>query len=152
MHCRPASCSHQQQRCPAGAHMTSPSCIIHASIGKQSKCSSRMSACISACRHLVSKPGLVCGKRVLEIGSGCGLCGMLALKLQAQEVSSFLLPAVKHRHWAVDAYSGLCNQFDGTRASHSSGSDVHQQSFPVLLSVHCLRLLLSRQCLCVLLS
>ncbi|KAK9841587.1 hypothetical protein WJX74_008328 [Apatococcus lobatus] len=38
------------------------------------------------CRRLVEKPELVRGKHVLEIGSGCGLCGILAAKLGAAEV------------------------------------------------------------------
>ena len=39
------------------------------------------------CRHLIAHPEIVAGKRVIEIGAGCGLCGMLAVKLQAHEVS-----------------------------------------------------------------
>ena len=45
-------------------------------------------------RHLIAHPDIVAGKRVLEIGAGCGLCGMLAVKLKAQEVNvctAFLL-------------------------------------------------------------
>ncbi len=38
-------------------------------------------------RRLVEMPELVRGKQVLEIGSGCGLCGILAAKLGAREVT-----------------------------------------------------------------
>lgn len=41
----------------------------------------------SLCRRLAEKPELISGKRVLEIGSGCGLCGILAAKLGAAEVT-----------------------------------------------------------------
>lgn len=39
------------------------------------------------CRHLIAHPEIVAGKGVLEIGAGCGLCGILAVKLKAREVS-----------------------------------------------------------------
>eukprot|EP00891_Asterochloris_glomerata_P003696 jgi/Astpho2/3696/Aster-04885 len=38
------------------------------------------------CRHLVDNPALVRGRRVLELGSGTGLCGIVAAKLGAAEV------------------------------------------------------------------
>lgn len=33
-------------------------------------------------------PAIVAGKKVLEIGSGCGLCGILAAKLGAAQVGT----------------------------------------------------------------
>ena len=39
-------------------------------------------------RYLILKPSLVAGQDVLELGSGCGLCGILAAKLGASGVSS----------------------------------------------------------------
>eukprot|EP00877_Chromochloris_zofingiensis_P003053 jgi/Chrzof1/12749/Cz07g06050.t1 len=38
------------------------------------------------CRELVAHPGIVAGKEVLEIGSGTGLCGIVAAKLGAHMV------------------------------------------------------------------
>jgi len=38
------------------------------------------------CRVLADHPSFVRGHRVLEIGSGCGVCGILAAKLGAQRV------------------------------------------------------------------
>ena len=38
------------------------------------------------CRHLVDNPALVRGRHVLELGSGTGLCGIVAAKLGAAEV------------------------------------------------------------------
>ncbi|KAA6419328.1 MAG: hypothetical protein FRX49_10727 [Trebouxia sp. A1-2] len=38
------------------------------------------------CRELVEHPGIIAGKSVLEIGSGCGLCGIVAAKLGAAQV------------------------------------------------------------------
>ena len=38
------------------------------------------------CRELVQKPDLVRGRAVLELGSGCGLCGIVADQLGAQQV------------------------------------------------------------------
>ena len=38
------------------------------------------------CSDLVEKPALVQGKRVLEIGAGTGLCGIVAAKLGAAQV------------------------------------------------------------------
>lgn len=38
------------------------------------------------CRELLKHPAVVAGKAVLEIGSGCGLCGILAAKLGAAQV------------------------------------------------------------------
>ena len=38
------------------------------------------------CRHLVDNPALVRGRRVLELGSGTGLCGIVAAKPGAAEV------------------------------------------------------------------
>ena len=40
---------------------------------------------------LVEKPQLVQGREVLEIGSGTGLCGIVAAKLGASKVSSHLI-------------------------------------------------------------
>ena len=37
-------------------------------------------------RHLTAHPQLVRRRRVLELGSGCGLCGILAAKMGAAEV------------------------------------------------------------------
>lgn len=43
--------------------------------------------CITClCRELVAHPGIVAGKEVLEIGSGTGLCGIVAAKLGAHMV------------------------------------------------------------------
>ncbi|KAL4425856.1 hypothetical protein ABPG75_009872 [Micractinium tetrahymenae] len=38
------------------------------------------------CREMAAHPDIVAGRRVLEIGSGCGGCGILAAKLGAAEV------------------------------------------------------------------
>ena len=38
------------------------------------------------CSDLVEKPALVQGKRVLDIGAGTGLCGIVAAKLGAAQV------------------------------------------------------------------
>lgn len=40
-------------------------------------------------RELIAQPSMVAGKRVLEIGSGTGLCGVFAAKLGAAEVGAF---------------------------------------------------------------
>ncbi|KAL0036907.1 hypothetical protein WJX77_004594 [Trebouxia sp. C0004] len=37
-------------------------------------------------RELIEHPGIVAGKSVLEIGSGCGLCGIVAARLGAAQV------------------------------------------------------------------
>lgn len=42
----------------------------------------------TACRELLKHPAVVAGKAVLEIGSGCGLCGILAAKLGAAQVGT----------------------------------------------------------------
>lgn len=41
---------------------------------------------LQQCREMVAHPDVVSGHRVLEIGSGCGGCGILAAKLGAAEV------------------------------------------------------------------
>jgi hypothetical protein len=38
------------------------------------------------CRELAAHPSIVRGQRVLEIGAGCGVCGILAAKLGAEAV------------------------------------------------------------------
>ena len=38
------------------------------------------------CRELAAHPEIVRGQVVLEIGSGCGACGILAAKLGASQV------------------------------------------------------------------
>ena len=40
------------------------------------------------CRYLEANPGIVRSLDVLEIGSGCGLCGLLSAKLAAKQVST----------------------------------------------------------------
>lgn len=42
--------------------------------------------CLAVCRHLIAHPDIVANKSVLEIGAGCGVCGILAVKLKAREV------------------------------------------------------------------
>ncbi len=37
-------------------------------------------------RELIEHPGIIASKSVLEIGSGCGLCGIVAAKLGAAQV------------------------------------------------------------------
>lgn len=44
------------------------------------------------CRLLVENPRLVEGKEVLEIGAGTGLCGIVAAKLGAAQVT-ILMPS-----------------------------------------------------------
>lgn len=43
---------------------------------------------VLASRELLEHPAVAAGKKVLEIGSGCGLCGIVAAKLGAKQVSS----------------------------------------------------------------
>lgn len=38
------------------------------------------------CREMLTRPSLVAGRNVLELGSGCGLCGLLAVKMGAATV------------------------------------------------------------------
>ena len=47
-------------------------------------------------RELASYPGIVAGRRVLEIGAGCGACGILAAKLGAAHValSDYVAPVL----------------------------------------------------------
>ena len=45
-----------------------------------------LTASLHAYRELLAHPSIVAGKTVLEIGSGCGLCGIVAAKLGAQQV------------------------------------------------------------------
>jgi Lysine methyltransferase len=42
---------------------------------------------VPGCRELVDHPSLVSQRSVLELGSGCGLCGVVAAKLGASDVS-----------------------------------------------------------------
>ncbi|KAK3237892.1 hypothetical protein CYMTET_52061 [Cymbomonas tetramitiformis] len=54
------------------------------------------SSAVLAC-HLAENPSLVLGKRVLELGAGCGLPGILASRLGAAEVTiSDALPGLSH--------------------------------------------------------
>ncbi|MEW5297594.1 MAG: hypothetical protein WDW36_000795 [Sanguina aurantia] len=41
--------------------------------------------CHNLCREMTKYPEMVAGHRVLEIGAGCGVCGILAAKLGASE-------------------------------------------------------------------
>lgn len=56
--------------------------------------------------ELAADPSLVAGKRVLELGSGCGLCGFLATKLGAQDVS---FGAFEFEHLSLLLVSGSAN-------------------------------------------
>lgn len=68
------------------------------------------------CRELASKPGILMGKTVLEIGSGCGACGILAAKLGAQVTLTDHVDSVLHN-------LRYCMHLNSTSSSGSSSAE-----------------------------
>lgn len=57
-------------------------------------------------RELLEHPSIVAGKSVLEIGSGCGLCGIVAAKLGASQVKLMYMYSTHLEHW--ESPSSVC--------------------------------------------
>ena len=69
----------------------------------------------TCCSMLAERPQLVLGQEVLEIGAGTGLCGIVAAKLGASKVPTYLTPLL------AAGYQDSCSMlwlFGKTQAPH----------------------------------
>ena len=61
---------------------------------------------LSLCGYLEREPGLVAGQRVLELGAGTGLVGLVAHALGKPAVTSSLPPSVSFSHCMTGPHGG----------------------------------------------
>ena len=79
---------------------------------------------------MASHPNIVRGKRVLEIGSGCGACGILAAKLGAEKVllTDYVDAVLRNLRDCVHLNGGCTEQANGqTAAARCSAAEAGEE-------------------------